>query len=334
LETTGPLDLNIQTVPDRFTHLLGQVRSLGDSIAWVTGEDLYRFVPGEAQPELVFSAPPSSLIPDFVGSRAGYAIITQETGNDNLPYRWRLWFLRDAASEPILVDQFDNDQMPLPTLAMDDQRIAWTRTQGDGDNVSSELRVVAIDALDKAQTLSTSDFANVNVDDPALHDDELWYGVRINDWDAGTESPHVEMRDLAHLDAPPTVYGSDVRAFMPAVNDQVVVWKGGGADEDSADNWGSVYVSWRTDGSIERVPDAGAGLDRLLYPSVGNRFVAWWDGRSQVFVYDLKARAVRQIVGYDRSGTAVSSSIAGNLLTFTTSHNGQNLQLAWALLPS
>jgi hypothetical protein len=85
-------------IPGRLTRRVGRVRSLGDEIAWVSSSrDLYRYVPGESGPELVYSAPPDSYIPDFVGSSAGYAIITQEAieGFDP-PVRWRLWYLEDA----------------------------------------------------------------------------------------------------------------------------------------------------------------------------------------------------------------------------------------------
>jgi len=80
-----------------------------------------------------------------------------------------------------------------------------------------------------------------------------------------------------------------------------------------------------------RFASACAGHRTLIgspfYPSVGDRFVAWRDGRAQLYVYDLMPGAVRQIVGYDPTGTAVSASIAGSLLAFTTGSIGHGRQV-------
>lgn len=333
-QATGPLDIEKQVIPDRYVHSLGIVRSLGSEIAWEAGSDLYRYLPGEAHPELIYSAPTGSYIPDFVGSSAGYAIITQVTPKDYISFQWRLWYLHELGEVPVLVDAYDNEFMPLPTLAMDDKRLAWTRTRGNGDETVSELRIADLVALDEPQTLATYPFFDTNVEHPALHGDELWYGIRDNDWDAGTESPRVEMLDLAQPGAAPAVYGLDVRAFMPAVNDQVVVWKGGGVPQDSADNWGSLFVYWRSDDTVERIPDVGGGLDRVSYPSVGDRFVAWWDGNDQLYLYDLREHALRLVNDYDPQGGGLPASVAGSLLAFSYSAGeGEHLQLRWAILP-
>jgi hypothetical protein len=233
----------------------------------------------------------------------------------------------------VLVDEVASDQMlPIPNVAMDGTRIAWTRSQEAGDDVLSELRVVDIDALDRPRTLLSVPYWDIYIGGPALNGDELWYGLSVNDWNAGTEAPHVAMLDLAHPEAPPVVYGKDERAFMPAANDEVVVWKGGGEPQDAADNWGSLYLYWRSDGSIERVPGlewpGQPGDDRVMYPSVGDRFVAWCDGSAQVAVYDLTERAVRAVQEHDPYGGIQTASVAGDLLAYPFKDG-----VRWALLP-
>ena len=331
------LNIDSHVIPGAYAYATPSVRSLGTEIAWVNNDHLYAFVPGQSRPELIYTSAQGSYIPDFVGSSAGYALLTQETVKGDSSFRWRLWFLAGAGSEPVLVDEFDNDSMPLPTLAMDARHIAWARTRGAGDDVVSELRILDIDELDRPRTLATYPYWETNVEHPALNGDELWYGVRVNDWDAGTESPRVEMLDLADPGAPPVVYGQDQRAFMPSANDEVVVWKGGGSAEDSADAWGSLYVYRRSDGSVERIQGVNwpgkPGDDRVMYPSVGDRFVAWWDGSAKVDLYDLTARAVIHVVKNDPYGNGLAASVAGNLLAFESPGDAHHMQLNWAQLP-
>ena len=316
-----PFDLEIHVIPT--TQQAGSIRSLGTEIAWVDYPvDLYRYVPGERRPELVYSAPRGWYIPNFVGSSAGYAIITQESSKGfDPPVHWRLWYVAQAGAEPTLIDEVDSDQMlDIPDVAMDDRRIAWISHHGAGDDVISELRLADLGHLDQPRTLLSVPYWDAVIADPALNGDELRNRFSVSNWDADTASPRVEMLDLAHPEAPPESYGEDQRAFMPAVNDEVLVWKGGGTPEFAADNWGSLYVYWRADGTVERVPGLNwpgqPGDDRVMYPSLGNRFVAWLDGSAQLLVYDLVQRTVHRILENDQDGGIQEASVAGNLLAF------------------
>ena len=335
------LELDVHEIPKRFTSQLGfHVRSLGDWIIWVASGALWRYRPGAGEPELVFRTAADDPIVDIAGSVAGFVFITQRSLGGSEPlFRWRLWYLAAPGDAPTLLDQFDNDTLPAPTLAINDGWIAWTPYHGAGDQAVNELRVAAIDDLDHPVTLVSYPALDTNMWNPALYGDELWYGIRQNDWDAGTEHPWIEMRNLADPAAAPQKYGEDLHAFMPAVNGEAVVWKSG-PEDFSALNSGQPYVYWRSSGTLEPIQDphpASWDTAQVSYPSIGDRFVAWWDDyATQFYVYDLQVRAVRKIAEYDpHSNTrALTPSVVGNLLTWIFSQNDNAPPvIRWAYLP-
>lgn len=80
----------------------------------------------------------------------------------------------------------------------------------------------------------------------------------------------------------------------------------GGTDESlSALNAGQAYIHWRANGATEVIkppawdPDR-AGMGRgVSYPSVGSRFVTWWDDSfKRLNVYGLTERTVDRILEY------------------------------------
>jgi hypothetical protein len=76
--------------------------------------------------------------------------------------------------------------------------------------------------------------------------------------------------------------------------------------------------------------------ERISYPSVGNRFVAWWDDIAQRFyVYDLVERRFRRIAEYDWTGEegVTKPSISGDLLVYTHYLSDGERYLEWARLP-
>ncbi|MEA2677806.1 MAG: hypothetical protein QOJ81_1947 [Chloroflexota bacterium] len=146
------------------------------------------------------------------------------------------------------------------------------------------------------------------------------------------------MIDLAQPDAPPLVFGAEQRAFMPAAGRDVVAWKSGGSAEMSGLNSGALTLYWRATRQVEELPIPGPQIaaERISYPSVGNRFVAWWDDiQHRQYVYDLAERQFRRLAEYD--GTAeervTKSSLSGDLLVYTHYLSDEERYLEWALLP-
>jgi hypothetical protein len=173
---------------------------------------------------------------------------------------------------------------------------------------------------------------------PSLWGDELWYGIADNDWEALTERPRVELIDLTNPAAAPLAYGADGRAFMPAPGREVVAWKSGGSDEFAALSSGMLTLYWRETEQIDELPVPGreTTAERISYPSVGNRFVAWWDDIGpRFYVYDLVERQFRRIAEYDWTGEerVTRPSLSGDLLVYTHHIRDGERYLEWCVLP-
>jgi hypothetical protein len=338
-------DLAVDTnrIAPELTRNVEAFVSLGDEVVWSGGatddaEDLYRFVPGSAGPELLYQNPePDSVLTAVRGSSAGY-VFTEERWRGGKPDGWRLWFLDGPGGEPVMLDQSTDAALPPPTIAMDGDWIAWEVVHGTINDHLNELFAARVDGPLHPLKLRSFEGRAAYIEFPTLWGDELWYGVVGNDWIASTEQPRVEMIDLRTPAAPPVVFGADQRAFMPAPGRDVVAWKSGGGDDLAAPNSGTLTLYFRATGEIETLPIPGAErlAQRISYPSVGNRFVAWWDEiRQRLYVYDLAERQFRRIAEYSlESGEVVARpSLSGDLLAYLHYLPSGERYLEWARLP-
>jgi len=330
-------------IPAAFAGHVAALISLGDQIVWSGGEhaddnNLYRYAPGNAEPELLFQNPrQDSYLTSIAGSAAGY-VFTDDRWVDGEPRGWALWYLAAAGAEPVLLDQSTDDRLPSPTLAMNDRYICWEVVHGTWDDRTNELRVAPVDDPTAAVTLLSIPGSDSYVEFPSLWADELWYGIADNDWDAGAEYPRIEMIDLRNPTATPEVFGQDQRAFMPAPSRDVVVWKSGGLDGSNALNSGVLTIYRRDSGKAQTLPIPGpsSAAGRVSYPSVGDRFVAWWDDiRQRFYVYDLAEQQFRRIAEYDWAADELVTrpSVSGDLLAFLHSGHAGGRTLEWAWLP-
>jgi hypothetical protein len=318
---------------------MGEVVSLGSELIWTGSDAFWRLDPSVGKPELLIRATSDNPIVAIAGSSKGYVFQTRERiGGSDPSNHWRLWFLAAPGATPSLLDQYDNDRSPDPSFAINADTIVWTAFHGEGAEALSTLRLAELDGLDKqARDLMSYPALDASVWLPVLNGDELWYGVSRNDWSTGSVYPRIEMVDLANPAAAPIAYGSDVRAFMPAVTDQVVAWKGGGADDLAAFNAGQLFIYWRNSGAVEPIAIPGGSWDRISFPSVGNRFVSWWDELdTHFFLYDLEAQETRLIAEYEPTGKQriLRPSLTDNLLAFIYVR-GERFpqQIRWASLP-
>jgi hypothetical protein len=338
------LDLNVAThrIPEAFTGHVSAFMSLGDQIIWGGGpgreDNLYRYVLGATEPELLYlNTERNSSITSVAGSAAGY-VFTDDRWVGGEPRGWRLWFLPASGGEPIEIDRSTDDRLISPTIAMNDRWIAWEVVHGSFDAPVNELRHVSVANPLAPVTLLSYQGRDVYMQFPSLWEDELWYGIADNDWEALTEKPRIEMIDLANPAAPPVALGVEQRAFMPAPGRDVVAWKGGGADEFAALNSGALTIYWRATGEIDELPIPGrqSTAEEIAYPSVGGRFVAWHDDIEQRFyVYDLVERQFRRIAEYDWTGEQRVSrpSLSGDLLAYLYNVRDGERYLEWCVLP-
>ena len=337
------LALDAQRVPEELTGHVSAFVSLGDQVLWSGGRgrddnNLYRYIPGTPEPELLYlNTERDSSLTSIAGSAAGYAF-TDERWQDGAPRGWRLWYLPALGTEPVLLDQSSDNRLIAPTIAMNERWIAWEVVRGTFEDPVNELRVASPADPLAPITLLAYPGRDVYLQFPRLWTDELWYGIADNDWAALTEKPRVEMVDLTQADAPPVAFGAEGRAFMPAPGRDVVAWKSGGSDDLAALNSGMLTLYWRATGQVDELPVPGraTAAARISYPSVGTRFVAWWDEIGQrFFVYDLVERQFRRLAEYDWAGEerVTKPSLSGNLLVYTHYVSDGERYLEWAVLP-
>jgi hypothetical protein len=337
------LAAEVHRVPSEFTGHISAFASLGDAIIWSGGprvrdNNLYRLVPGSDQPELLYeNLVRDSYLTTVAGSAVGY-LFTDERWTNGERRGWWLWYLRASGAEPVLLDQSTDDRIISPTIAMNDRWIAWEVVHGTWEEPINELRFASVDDPAHPTTLFSYPGNDVYMEFPELWEDELWYGIADNDWDALTEKPRVEMIDLTNPAASPTRFGEDMRAFMPAPGRDVIAWKSGGTDELAALNSGLLTLYWRSTGEIDELPLPGdeTAAERISYPSVGNRFVAWWDDfQPRQYVYDLAERRFRRIAEYDLTGDEGVNmpSLSGDLLVYRHYLGDDKRYLEWCVLP-
>ena len=313
----------------------------GDALVWADGNQIWRYAL-EGSPEVVYTGDAGDWVGPVVASDAGYLFVEEKrqkglTQSPKAP--WRLYFLAAGSSTPVLIERYTNDQLGNPNIAINDTYLAWSPSSGTYSDPVVALRFARVDQLDQPRTLFSYHAETRSLGDVALWRDELWYYVSENDFAHGRAYPHIEMVDLLHPDAGPTIYGSDERALMPAANDQVVAFQGGGSPEDGMGQPAWPYIYWRATGTYQQVPlphYPNRETAEIQFPTVGNRFVAWWDYEAtQFYVYDLAQHALRRIVENDPHGPRyLQPSVSGNLLSWVYFANDQTPgRIQWAYLP-
>ena len=336
----SPIALDIHEIGTEFTRNLADLKSVSGEIIWIGSGKLWRFAPGDAAPSAVIAEASDSPIVGIAGSGSAYLYVTRDiVRGEDPPDHWRLWFLSSAGATPQLVDEYDNEQLPSPTFTLNDRYLVWTAFHGIGDSAINVMRVADIDHLDQPRDLVRYPAHDTSLWLPMLNGDELWYGATRNDWSTGTVYPRVEMLNIGEPDPAPVVYGQDSRAFMPSANDSIVAWKGGGDPDLAALNAGQLYVYQRSTNVATPISIPDSISKRFSYPSVGTRFVSWWeDGPStQFYIYDYLDHQVRIVAQYQPTGEerVLRPTLAGNLLAWDYVHDDASpQQIRWAVLPN
>ena len=298
------------------------------------GAGIWRLVPGESEPELIFkSAHDDGRIPAITASAAGYAFIElSESGFGE--GGWRLSFLPGAGEVPKEIDRGMAPRAGVaPTIDMDDARIVWASFDEPPSGPRSRLKVVSVGNLSVVTTLLDAPIEQRLLWYPALSGDELWYGTIKADF-VGTADPeyHLEHFDLAAPAAGPARFPGFGLDFYPVLHDGFMVWRTN-AQGDSALNWGALHVLDRRSEALATIP-----VEHANHPSLGGRFVAFDEiTHSRLAVYDIRTGRLVDLANQVGGGahTYGSASLSGRLLTFSTqAGDGTGLpQIRWAMLP-
>ena len=123
---------------------------------------------------------------------------------------------------------------------------------------------------------------------------------------------------------------------MPLILDDVVLWKE--ADPGfNMFNWGRMYRDDLETGEVHEI--SVHPQEAVNYPSVGERFAAWWGADAFQFgIYDVERDAVRQIQSYttESQESVLRPYVGGSLLVWLwvdTSEDPTHSELRYAWLP-
>lgn len=303
------------------------LRSAGSEMTWSTGSEIWRYAPGDVQPELVHSMDGPFEVIDVARSARGYAFTERNHRNG----AWRLSWLADGASEPIVVDHGVAAGALAPTIAIDDRRLAWAGFDEPDAGALSFLRVVDLEAPTAVRELLSLPIADGLLWYPVLDGGTLWFAIIHADFEGTGKGDefHLETIALGDAGARPRRFAGVANDFEPAVSPTNVAWK---TVEPglAALTWGEVHILDRDTGETRRVP-----LPNLNHPSLGRRFLAFDEiSRHRLLLFDLARGEVLEVPGpRDGSDTTFSgASLAGDLWTFIIGTD-DGPRIGWARLP-
>lgn len=334
--SAGPTSIELHLLDPRYVPA-GPLVSANAELLWSAGvvwpSEIWRYIPGAAQPERIFASPrPKSTITSVVGSDSGYAFVEVSEpafGEGG----WRVWYLSGPDADPVQIDQgIAKRAGHPPTITMDEAHVAWAGFDELATGFVSRLAVAPIGDLGRATTLLERPVRESLIWYPALQRNEVWYGTIRGDFDAtgAGDEFHIEVIDLAGPDLTPARFAGTGLDFNPAVSERHVVWKTNEAG-DNALNWGTVRVLDRRSGAIAVVP-----IEHANRPSIGDRYVAFEEiFHTRLAVYDTFTGLVFDLAPAGGPSTYGGQSISGRLLTFYTQGpdgTGQ-ARIGWAILP-
>ncbi len=312
--------------------------SADGQILWSGAADravgIWRFVPGDGDPQLLFqSSHPDAHIPAIAASAAGYAFIELSAGAYG-EGGWRLWFLSSSGAAPVEVDRGRSPNAGVaPTIALDDRRLAWASFDEPAGGPRSRLRVASIADLQTVTTILDAPIEERLLWYPALSGAELWYGTIKADF-VGTRDPefHLEHVDLTNPGAAPVRFAGIGLDFNAVLSERYLAWKTN-EQGDSALNWGTLHVLDRGSGDVAEVP-----IEHVNRPSLGDRFVAFDEiSHVRLAVFDLETAKLVELGGQlgDEKVSFGGASLSGSLLTFSTqAADGTGVpRIRWAMLP-
>jgi len=277
--------------------------------------DLWRYVPGQPEPELLWRNPHRDRqLPKVAGDTDVWAFAETSSLGERW---WNLWLLTEPGGEPILLDSHPGDEnIPslVPSFDVDAGRIAWTSFDRAPDGAVSQIWMA--EAPDwEPHLLGEAAASERAFWLPSLRGERLAYVEVTIGADPSEDVRHVLLADLATPGADPTQLDSSGNATMPVLADDAVIWKE--PDKGFAMfNWGRLYGYAFETGEI--TPLRIAPQDYVNYPSGGGRFVAMWGADSSTFaVRDLELGANRLIARFDNQVDAIMRPhLAGDLLVW------------------
>jgi hypothetical protein len=278
--------------------------------------DLWRYEPGADEPVLVWRNPQRDhsivKIAGFNGTAAFVDIpITGERA-------WDLWLVPRTGAEAIRLDRHPGDEdVPslVPSLAVWGDRVAWTASDRGQDGPVSQLLLAEAPAWEPRVLLERRS-AEAELWLPSLFDTQLVYTEVVYAPDRQTDERRVFYLDLADPGAEPRRLDTSGRATMPLVLGNTVLWKEADPGMNMF-NWGRMFRYDLATGGV--APLSVAPQEQVNYPSIGERYVAWWGINAFEFgIYDLELSRPGFIESYSEASqdNVLRPHLSGSLLVW------------------
>jgi hypothetical protein len=221
---SSPTEFVLEKI-DRPFPAVTALTSTGDHLYWGSEATIWRFTPGDRDPQPVYENPAEgALIWDVEAVDDAFAfseLLVSPAGS------WRVSYVAGDGATAVELDRGFAERGAPPTLAIDGGRIAWAGFVETSGAPRSFLRVVERASLDAPTTV-----LDLEIDDgllwyPQLDRDTLWYGIIEPDFEGtgGGDDISIATIDLANPSAGPARFDGRDNDFNPAVAEDHVVWK-------------------------------------------------------------------------------------------------------------
>jgi hypothetical protein len=299
--------------------------------------DLWRFEPGADEPTLVWRNPERNhAIVKIAGDLGMAAFVDMPLTGERA---WNLWLVPEPGAEAILLDRHPGDaDVPslVPSIAIYQPIVTWTAFDTGPNGAVSQL-LVATGPEWQPRVIDERPASEAELWLPSLSGSTLAYTEVVYAADHRTDERHVLLRSLAEPAAPTRRLDTSGRATMPLVLGDAVYWKEADPGFNMFD-WGRMYRYDLLSGDVE--PLSIAPQERVNYPSIGSRFIAWWGRDAFSFaIYDTELRRVRRIATYSAGSqdNVLRPHVSGDLLVWLFVDAGttraMSSELRWTYLP-
>jgi hypothetical protein len=252
---------------------------------------------------------------------------------------WDLWLIPDDGADPIRLDSHPGDPAvpgTAPSFAVYEGYIAWAAFDRGPDGVMSQLLYAHAPEW-RPQLIAERFAAEAELWFPSLYGRSLVYSeIRYSD-DRLSDERWVFLVELNPDGAsPPRRLDASGQATMPLINQYGVVWKEADPGFHML-NWGRMFRYDLETGVVSRL--STRPQEYVNFPSIGERFVAWWGANASTFgVYDLERGAARQILRYAASPQRriLRPHVGGGLLVWLSTEDGGGStvsEIRYAYLP-
>ncbi len=347
------LDLEVGTIDPAWLWPMLEFASDSYGIIWSSGvadgpagstaPDLWRWVPGWDEPELLWSNPHRDRQLARIGGDTDVWAFA-EISSEGEPW-WNLWLLEEGREKPQRIDTLSSEAATagvpslVPSFDVDDGRIAWTSFDRGPDSSSAVSELWLAEAPDWVpQLLLRHDADEHALWLPSLYGHHLAYVDVTLAAETADDVRHVMLLDLLDPEAAPRQLDTSGNATMPVLTDEGVIWKEPDAGF-AMFNWGRLLRYSFETGLVS--PLRMGPQEYVNYPSGGSRFVAAWGADSSTFtVHDLERKISRLIVRYEDETVSIARPhAAGELLVWMRRqedrpHGGPPASLEWAWLPA